>query len=57
MTPLCVGKNNGDGNNDFGMCMFMTALSGVVYTPVYLGVLAISSLLGQRVLLLKTKQL
>src|ERR1041385_8238845 len=26
-TPLCVAQDNGDGNNDFGMCMFMTALS------------------------------
>lgn len=46
MTPLCVGQNNGDGNNNFGMCMFMTVLSGIVYTPVYFGLLVISALAG-----------
>jgi hypothetical protein len=46
LTPLCVGQNNGDGNNDFAMCNFMTALSGIVYTPIYLGTLTMSSLIG-----------
>ena len=46
LTPLCIGQNNGDGNNDVGMCMFMTALSGIVYTPVYLGLLAVSAAIG-----------
>jgi hypothetical protein len=55
MTPLCIGQNNGDGNNDFGMCMFMTALSSILYTPVYLGLVAASSLVGHWVLSLKTK--
>jgi hypothetical protein len=50
LTPLCVGQNNGDGNNDFAMCNFMTALSGIVYTPLYLGILAVSSLIGHWVL-------
>jgi len=50
LTPLCVGQNNGDGNNDFAMCNFMTALSGIIYTPPYLGVLAMSSLIGHWVL-------
>ena len=46
MTPLCVGQNNGDGNNDLGMCVVMTALSGIIYTPVYLGMLILSALIG-----------
>ena len=46
MTPLCVGQDNGDGNNDLGMCLFMTALSGIVYSPVYLAMLTASSLIG-----------
>lgn len=54
-TPLCVGQNNGDGNNDLGMCMFMTALSGIIYTPVYLALLVASSLIGQWMLSLRTK--
>lgn len=50
LTTLCVGQNNGDGNNDFGMCIFMTGLSGIVYTPIYLSILAASSLIGHWVL-------
>jgi hypothetical protein len=50
MTPMCVGQNNGDGNNNFVMCMFMTALSGIVYAPVYLVVLAMSAFTGHWVL-------
>ena len=50
LTPLCVGQNNGDGNNDLGMCMFMAVLSGIVYTPVYLGLLAASAVIGHGVL-------
>jgi len=55
LTPLCVGQDNGDGNNDFALCNFMTALSGVVYTPLYLGMLVISSLIGNWVLRKKLK--
>jgi hypothetical protein len=55
LTPLCVGQDNGDGNNDLGMCMFMTTLSGIVYTPVYLGMLAVSSLIGHWMLSSKMK--
>ena len=50
LTPLCVGQNNGDGNNDFAMCNLITALSGIVYTPIYFGVLTFSSLIGHWVL-------
>lgn len=50
LTPLCIGQNNGDGNNDLGMCMFMTVMSGAVYTPIYLGLLATSATIGHGVL-------
>jgi hypothetical protein len=50
LTPLCIGQNNGDGNNDLGMCMFMTVMSGIVYTPIYLGLLAASAAIGHGVL-------
>ena len=50
LTPLCVGQNNGDGNNDFALCNLMTALSGMIYTPLYLVTLTVSAWLGQRVL-------
>jgi hypothetical protein len=50
LTPLCVGQDNGDGNNDLGMCFFMTALSGLIYTPLYVGMLTISALIGHWVM-------
>jgi len=50
LTPLCIGQNNGDGNNDPGMCIFMTVMSGIIYTPLYLGLLAVSSLIGHAIL-------
>jgi hypothetical protein len=53
-TPLCVGQDNGDGNNDYGMCMFMTVLSSIVYTPVYLSILVVSSWVGHWMLSSKT---
>ena len=55
LTPLCIGQDNGDGNNSFAMCNFMTALSGIVYTPLYLGMLVISSLIGHLILRKKLK--
>ena len=55
-TPLCVGQDNGDGNNDFGMCMFMTALSSVVYTPIYLMLLGASALIGHWVMKIFSSQ-
>jgi hypothetical protein len=56
LTPLCVGQNNGDGGNDLGMCIFMTLLSGIVYTPVFLGMQAVSALIGHWVLSSKTSE-
>lgn len=56
LTPLCVGQDNGDGNNAVGMCMFMTVLSGIVYTPLYLGFLSISSWSGHWMLSSKKKR-
>ena len=56
ITPLCVGQDNGDGNNDFGMCMFMTALSNVVYTPIYLMLLGASALIGHWVMKIFSSQ-
>ena len=55
LTPLCVGQNNGDGNNDLGICMFMTAFSGIVYTPFYLGLLTVCAMLGHWILSSKLK--
>jgi hypothetical protein len=32
MTPLCVGRDNGDGNNDIGLCGFYVILAAVFYS-------------------------
>lgn len=45
-TPLCVGQDNGDGNNDLGMCMGYVVLAGIVFGAVYLFLLTISALVG-----------
>jgi hypothetical protein len=34
LTPLCVGQDNGDGNNDFALCMVQTILVPIVYSPL-----------------------
>ena len=49
-TPLCVGQDNGDGNNDFGMCMAYTVLTSIVFTPIFLFMQTISALIGHWVL-------
>ena len=49
-TPLCVGQDNGDGNNNLGMCMGYVVLAGIVFGAVYLFFLAISTLVGHRVI-------
>jgi len=50
LTPLCVGQDNGDGNNDFLLCLISTVASGIVYTPVYLVTLGGSAVIGQWVM-------
>lgn len=34
LTPLCVGQDNDDGNNDVAMCILIAVLSTAVYTPL-----------------------
>lgn len=45
-TPVCVGQDNGDGNNNLGMCMGYVVLAGIVFGSVYLFFLAISAFVG-----------
>lgn len=52
-TPLCVGQNNGDGNNSFGMCMVLVLLYAVVYGIPYTVLLSLSALIGHWALKLK----
>jgi hypothetical protein len=50
LTPLCVGRNNGDGRNDLAMCIIATFASAFVYSPVFLVAQAVSAMVGQWVL-------
>ena len=50
LTPLCVGQNNGDGNNDPGRCLGYVLLYAVFYGIPYLLMLAVSAGIGHWVL-------
>jgi hypothetical protein len=34
LTPLCVGQENGDGINDFGLCMAQTVMVPIACSPL-----------------------
>jgi hypothetical protein len=55
LTPLCVGQNNGDGNNDLARCMVVDLLVSLVYSPVHGTILALVSLAASRVLKTRRK--
>lgn len=46
LTPLCVGQDNGDGNNNLGMCIGYTILYALVYTTVMFGAAIALGLIG-----------
>lgn len=45
-TPLCVGRNNGDGMNTLFLCALQTIGVALTYTPVELIFLGMSAMLG-----------
>jgi hypothetical protein len=45
-TPLCVGQNNGDGNNDLGRCMGYVLLYAIFYGIPYMIILTMSAVTG-----------
>ena len=49
-TPLCVGQDNGDGNNDLGRCMGISLLYAIFYGIPYLFMLGVSALFGHWIL-------
>lgn len=49
-TPLCVGQDNGDGNNSFGMCMGYVLLYAFFYGIPYMMLLAVSAAVGHWIL-------
>ena len=50
LTPLCIGQDNGDGVNDFSLCMTYTFLAGIFYTPIQLVLLVFSAITGHWVI-------
>ena len=46
LTPLCVGQDNGDGNNDLALCIVQTVLVSIVYSPPEFILLCLSALPG-----------
>lgn len=44
VTPLCVGQDNGDGNNDLAICIVQTLLVTLVYSPLEVVLLLIGGL-------------
>jgi hypothetical protein len=46
LTPLCIGQNNGDGNNDLILCMVQTSLVSIVYSPLEFVLLCLTVLPG-----------
>ena len=46
LTPLCVGQDNGDGNNDLILCVVQTILVSLIYSPLEFILLSLSALSG-----------
>ena len=46
LSSLCIGQDNGDGVNDFSLCMTYTFLAGIFYTPLQMVLLVFSAITG-----------
>jgi hypothetical protein len=46
LTPLCVGQDNGDGNNNFTLCMIQSILVPMVYSPLEFILLCLAAFPG-----------
>ncbi len=45
-TPLCIGQDNGDGNNDFTLCMVQTVMVAIIFLPLEFILLCLTALPG-----------
>jgi hypothetical protein len=45
-TPLCIGRNNGDGMNTLFLCSLQTIGVAITYTPLELILLGMSAMIG-----------
>jgi hypothetical protein len=46
-TPLCIGRNNGDGMNTLLLCSIQTIGVAITYTPLELILLGMSAAMGR----------
>jgi hypothetical protein len=46
LTPLCVGQDNGDGNNNFALCFLQTGMVAIVFSPLEFVLLCLMALPG-----------
>ena len=46
LTSLCVGQDNGDGNNDFALCMAQTVMVPIVCSPLEFILLCLTAFPG-----------
>lgn len=56
VTPLCVGQDNGDGNNDLALCIVQSVLAGLAYSPLEVVMLLMSAAGGGMVLAKKKSE-
>lgn len=50
LTPLCVGQDNGDGNNDLALCVVQGILVSLSYSPFALLLIGMTSLAASRLI-------
>ena len=46
LTPLCIGQDNGDGNNDLALCMAQTVMVPFACSPLEFILLCLTALPG-----------
>jgi hypothetical protein len=46
LSPLCIGQDNGDGNNDIALCVVQTVMVALVFSPLEFILLCLMALPG-----------
>ncbi len=46
LTPLCIGQDNGDGNNNLTLCVVQSVLVAIVFSPLEFILLCLMALPG-----------
>ena len=55
LTPLCIGQDNGDGNNGFSLCFLYTLLAALMYSPALFPLLLINAAISGNIFTRLTK--